>query len=154
MHANALAFAQCMRSHGVPNFPDPGSTNGGGGLQISARQRVGSGASMSVNGVPVSAPAFRSAMQACHSKLPNGGHPSAAMVAQMHARALRFAACMRTHGVAGFPDPQFKNGPGGGGMDIQLNGIDPYAPAFKSAQAACGSIIGKAFAKGPVTSGG
>jgi hypothetical protein len=32
--AQALAFATCMRSHGVPNFPDP-KTNGTGGVTLS-----------------------------------------------------------------------------------------------------------------------
>jgi hypothetical protein len=54
---------------------------------------------------------------------------------------------MRAHGVPNFPDPQF----GGGGVRIQIGGaagIDPNAPAFKSAQQACQSILGRAF-KGP-----
>jgi hypothetical protein len=54
---------------------------------------------------------------------------------------------MRSHGVPNFPDPQF----GGGGVRIQIGGaggIDPNAPAFKSAQQACQSILGRAF-KGP-----
>src|SRR5580692_3962407 len=52
--SDAIAFAQCMRSHGVPNFPDP-SGNGRGGVQIQASQRAGSGSSLKVNGVPVNA---------------------------------------------------------------------------------------------------
>jgi hypothetical protein len=47
---------------------------------------------------------------------------------------------MRSHGVPNFPDPQFQ----GGGSLMRLNGsgIDPSSPAFKSAQAACSSIVG------------
>jgi hypothetical protein len=139
-HSDAVAFAGCMRSHGVPNFPDP-TGNGHGGLDIQASQRSGSGQSMKVNGVPVNAPAFQSAMQQCRSKLPNGGRPTAAEIATMHAKALRFSACMRSHGVPNFPDPQFGSG-GGGEVRLSGAGLDPSSPAFKSAQAACGSIIG------------
>jgi hypothetical protein len=137
--AKGLAFARCMRSHGVPNFPDP---TGGGGLRL----QLQSGPSgTSVNGVAVNGPAFQSAMQACRSYLPNGGHPSAAQTAKAKAQALAMSRCMRSHGVPNFPDPQFRSGPGGG-VGIQLNGpgIDPNSPAFQAAQKACGSIFGKA----------
>jgi hypothetical protein len=139
-HARALAFSRCMRSHGVTNFPDP--TGSGGGIQI---QVQGTPNSTSVNGVEVNGPAFQSAMQACRSHLPNGGHPSAAQTAKAKAQALAMSRCMRSHGVQNFPDPQFGTGPGGGfGIRIGGAGIDPNSPAFKAAQKACGSIFGGA----------
>jgi hypothetical protein len=145
--SSAIAFAACMRTHGVPNFPDPTGT--GGGLQIQASQRAGSGSSLKVNGVPVAAPAFQSAMHACQSKLPNGGHPPAGAAAKARQTALRFAQCMRSHGAPNFPDPQIQSGPGGGiGIRIGGPGVDPNSQAFKSAQTACGSIMGKGFAGG------
>jgi hypothetical protein len=141
-----IAFATCMRAHGVPSFPDPGS-NGRGGLQIQASQRAGSGASMTVNGVSVSAPAFQSAMRTCHNYLPNGGAPSAADVAKMKSEALAMARCMRSHGVPNFPDPQFHTG-SNGGVAFRLGeagGRDlSSSPAFQAAQRACGSIFGGA----------
>ena len=147
-HAKALAFARCMRSHGVPNFPDP---SGGGGGDF--RFQVQSGQSgTSVNGVAVSSASFRSAMQACHSYLPNGGHPTAAQTAKAKAQALAMSRCMRSHGVPNFPDPQFRSGPGGG-IGVRLSGanINPNSPSFQAAQKACGSIFGKAatVTKGP-----
>jgi hypothetical protein len=138
---SAIAFAACMRSHGVPNFPDP-SGNGRGGLEIQASQRAGSAQSMSVNGTPVNAPAFQSAMRTCRSKLPNGGRPTPAQAAKAKASALRFSACMRSHGVPNFPDPQFQGG--GSLMRLGASGIDPSSPSFKSAQTACSSIVGGA----------
>ena len=61
-----------------------------------------------------------------------------------YAAAIAFAKCMRSNGVPNFPDPTFQTGPGGGlGVRIGGPGIDPSSPAFKSAQQACGSIIGK-----------
>jgi hypothetical protein len=141
----ALAFAQCMRSHGVSNFPDP--TGGQLKLQVQATPN-----GTSVNGVEVNGPAFRSAMTACRSDLPNGGHPTAAQTAKAKAQALAMSKCMRTHGVPNFPDPQFRSGPGGG-VGIQLNGagIDPNSPAFQAAQKVCGQIFGGAptVAKAP-----
>jgi hypothetical protein len=147
--ADGLAFAACIRSHGVPNFPDP-STNGSGGIQISASQRSGSGASVNVNGVPVNGATFQKAMSACRHYLPNGGTPSPAKTAQLKAKALEMSRCMRSHGVPNFPDPQFQTAPGGGfGIRLGGPGIDPSSPAFKAAQQACGSIMGGL--KGPAT---
>jgi hypothetical protein len=131
--SQALAFAQCMRAHGVPNFPDP-RTNGGGGLLI--QQKAGSGASLTVNGVSVSSPAFQSAMRSCRSYLPNGGHPPP-LSASRRAALLAFSRCMRAHGITNFPDPTFQNG----GVGLRFgssSGIDPSSPAFQAAQKACG----------------
>jgi hypothetical protein len=133
-----------MRSHGVSNFPDPT----GGRLLLQVQQTPDS---TKVNGVEVSGPVFQSAMHACRSYLPNGGHPSAAQTAKAKAEALAMSRCMRSHGVPNFPDPKFRSGPNGG-VGIQLNGpgIDPNSPAFQAAQKACGSILGApVIAKAP-----
>ena len=136
--SKALAFARCMRSHGVTNFPDPT----GGQLQIQVQRTPDS---TKVNGVEVNGPAFQSAMRACRSYLPNGGHPTAAQVAKAKAQALAMSRCMRSHGVPNFPDPQFGSGPDGGiGVRLGGSGINPSSPAFQAAQKACGSIFGKA----------
>jgi hypothetical protein len=65
MQAQALQFSQCMRAHGVPNFPDPQfNSNGGISLHISAN-----------SGIDPNSPIFKAAQQACQSLLPgaNGG---------------------------------------------------------------------------------
>lgn len=140
-NAQGLKFAACMRSHGVPNFPDPT----GGRLDLRVQQSPGG---TSVNGVTVSTPAFQSAMNSCRSDLPNGGHPTAAQSAKARSQALAMSRCMRAHGVPNFPDPTFQNGPNGGvGVRIGGSGLDPNSPAFQAASKACGSIFGGA---GPV----
>ena len=144
-NSKALDFASCMRSHGVPNFPDP--TGGKIDLQVQKTPD-----STSVNGVQVNGPAFQSAMKSCQSYLPNGGHPTAAQTAKAKSQALAMARCMRTHGVPNFPDPQFQSGPNGSvGVRIGGAGIDPNSPAFQTAQKACGKIFGGAptIAKAP-----
>src|SRR5579862_5527039 len=80
-----LAFARCMRSNGVPNFPDPSS---GGGVTIT-----------SGNGIDPGSPQFQSAQRACQKYLPAEKAPSPAQVAKMQANLLKFSACMRSHGV-------------------------------------------------------
>ena len=122
-----VAFSQCMRAHGVTNFPDPTSN----GLQIPA----------SVN--PRS-PAFRSAQNACKQYLPNGGAPPATPPAD-RAAALAFATSMRAHGLADCPDPAMTP-PTGSASVFVVHGmvfafatqIDPKSPAFRQAAHACG----------------
>ena len=117
--ALALQFADCMRSHGVPNFPDPGSPVGGPGSGISEQ-----------------APAFVSAEQTCN-KLQPGGRPKGSPLPEaQRAAALAQAQCIRKHGVANWPDPTF---PSTGGMFIPATpGVNLQSPAFKQARAACG----------------
>ena len=57
---------------------------------------------------------------------------------------LKFAACMRSHGVPNFPDPS-----GGGGIQIPVgSGINPRSPAFQSAQRSCASCCPAAAREG------
>ncbi len=142
---SGIAFAACMRANGVPNFPDP-TASAGGGIQIQASQRNGSGATMTVNGVPVSAPAFRAAMTKCNSKLPS--HAGQIPIASLRSNALAMAKCMRAHGVPNFPDPQVSAS--GGGVAVRISagsGVDPSSPAFQKAQTICMPLMRRA-AKG------
>jgi hypothetical protein len=139
--ASDIAFSNCMRGHGVPNFPDL-SQGSAGGLQIQASDHSGSGPSTKVNGVPVNGPAFQAAMSKCRSLLPHNGHPPPGGAAAVRKHALKFAECMRSHGVSNFPDPQVTSLPGGG-VGVRMggpgSGIDPSSPAFQAAQKACSS---------------
>lgn len=116
-------FASCMRANGEPNFPDP---NAQGQITVSTS-----------SGVDPQSSQFQKAMQACRKDLPNGGVPTPAQQAQARQSALAFSACMRSHGVPKFPDPQF--GPGGKvTLSIGPNsGFDPRSPQFQNAQKAC-----------------
>ena len=85
-----IRFSQCMRTHGVPNFPDPSGS--GGGIQLPA-------------GANPFSPSFKAAQNACHSLMPFGGpgrgQPSAARKEQL----VQLAQCMRSKGITSFPDP-------------------------------------------------
>jgi hypothetical protein len=136
-----LAFAKCMRSNGVPNFPDP--TAGGGFL-------FHTGA-----GIDPSSPAFEAAQAKCRKLLPSGGAPpgpgaSTNPSPQILAKFLRVARCMREHGVDDFPDPRTSVpsdpfGSAGRGVISDIEGvilifgstIDQQSPAFTRAAAVC-----------------
>jgi hypothetical protein len=116
-----------MRSHGVPNFPDLSST----GMRIE-----GNAQAISVNGVSVNAPAFLTARQTCERYMPHT-YASPAQAAQQRQQGLRFARCMRSHGVPNFPDPKLING-ANGQQQAYLPGINPQSPAFQAAAKTCG----------------
>jgi hypothetical protein len=88
-NASLVAFAVCMRSHGVPNFPDPT----GGGFKNPG------------SGFNPQSPAVQSAQSACHKLLPGGGPGSGPPSAQVEAQMRKVSQCMRAHGIPGFPDP-------------------------------------------------
>jgi hypothetical protein len=135
-YAAALAYARCIRSHGVPNFPDPKQV-AGGGIQISGSR----------SGTNPHSPAFNSAQQSCRPLLPNGGEPTHAEQQKALARMLHSAECMRAHGISGFPDPTLSPPSNRAGYgQITSNGvawlaipdsIDVRSPAFERAAAAC-----------------
>ena len=136
------AFSQCMRRHGIANFPDPGS---GGDLAINVNQL----------GVDPSSPQFQNAQKACQSDLPNGGTVSPQQQQKMQQAALQFSQCMRNHGIASFPDPQFQSGPNGGGVRLQIPaGIDPQSSQFQAAQKACQGLLPKPPGSSTQQSGG
>jgi hypothetical protein len=125
---NALKFAQCMRSHGVPDFPDP--TVSGGKATIRLNGGPGSG-------LDPNSPQFQSAQSACRHLLPNGGQPSPQQQAKARDAALHFAECMRAHGI-NVPDPQVSTNNGGLAIRIPAGqGADPNSPQFQAAQSAC-----------------
>jgi hypothetical protein len=123
-----LAFSKCMRANGVPNFPDLS----GSGMLIE-----GSGQTISVNGISINAPAYQAARAKCQHYMPTRTAASPAQQAQQHARGLKFAKCMRTHGVPNFPDPQVVSSQGGN-QEVRLRGINTQSPAFQTAAKACG----------------
>jgi hypothetical protein len=88
-----VKFAECMRSNGVPKFPDPSAS---GQLTIDA---IANGTSLDT-----SSPTFAQALGACKSLEPAGFEGSARSTQQQSA-ALKFAQCIRANGVTDFPDP-------------------------------------------------
>jgi hypothetical protein len=134
-HAKAfVAFSECMRAHGVTNFPDPSSS---GGIQITPSM-----------GISPFSPSFKGAQAKCSHLLPNGGPGHVKPTRQQVARAVAMSQCMRDHGVTGFPDPATKMPANRqdygelenrGGIIIAIpKSIDAQSPAFTQAGRACG----------------
>jgi hypothetical protein len=95
-----LAYASCMRSHGVPDFPDPASS---GGIPKETSQQLGIGDSE-----------LSAAQNDCQHLIPGGqslnGQTSHTVTAQQQQDYLKVAACMHAHGITNFPEPSFSGG--------------------------------------------
>jgi hypothetical protein len=89
----AVKFSECVRAHGVSAFPDPDAS---GELTIDG---VVNGSSLDSDSA-----AFTRAISACKNLEPAGftGHKRSD---QEQVGALKFAQCIREHGVKDFPDP-------------------------------------------------
>lgn len=126
----ALKYVSCMRSHGILNFPDPTSS---GALNVHFATG-GKGGSPQSSGINRDSSQYISADQACRHLLP-GGVATPAQNQRSLARGLKFAQCMRNHGVPDFPDPSAAN-------VVHLGtGVDPSSPEFRRAQKSCESLV-------------
>jgi hypothetical protein len=85
-HEKAVKFAECMRANGVPHFPDPDPK---GDYNF---------------GVDVTREVWLKAIDACKALKPPGAL-SAKRTPKEQSASLRFAQCVRDHGVKDFPDP-------------------------------------------------
>lgn len=127
-YAQELALAQCMRGHGVPDFPDP-RASGGYGL-TSSGSIVGSGGSP----IDINSSQAQSAYGACRHLLPGG--PTISQLEQDVQQAqesqakelpavLKWEQCVRGHGVPNFPK----------------SAVNPNSPQFQAALSACHHLL-------------
>jgi hypothetical protein len=122
-YQQAVAYAACIRQHGVPAFPDPNSQGvfpNSGGLDLSSAQ-------------------FKAAAAACKSLEPS---PNTSRYQAGYQQLLKYSACMRSHGITSYPDPTLSDSgvttnftPGTGPGEI-----DTSSAQFKSASTACQSL--------------
>jgi hypothetical protein len=117
--SKAERFSACMRAHGEPQFPDPSAQ---GSFSLPA-------------GMSTSSPQFQAAQQACKSLAPPGPLNGHSVNQANLAKTLKFVACMRSHGVATFPDPNPQGKLQGGGS-VPIN-----SPQFFSAYRTCRALL-------------
>jgi hypothetical protein len=116
-----------MRSHGVPDFPDP---DGSG--QISKREMIQ---------LQVSTARLQAAQRACIHLWPYQPATGAEQRQQL-TEYLKFARCMRSDGVPGFPDPTV----GSGGrvefpISVSRDGFNPHSPQILAKAYACKRVL-------------
>lgn len=133
---STLAYAQCMRAHGITDFPDPGSD---GELSLNAAPGTD---------LDPGNPTYQAADAACTALLP----PKQAPPSGLAAANLKYAQCMRAHGVSDFPDPKPD-----GSLQVQAapgTDLDPRNPAYKAADGACKQYQPNGGAGGGLSTGG
>jgi hypothetical protein len=128
-NSQAVAYSRCMRAHGVPDFPDPA---GRGGVPKVTPQQAG-----------VSNARFQLAQRACAPLL----QPSPAQAPQIMTGLLKFARCMRSAGIAAWPDPTTDRN---GQPVFDIPGIDPDSPPVSNAAGQCTHLLVPS-ATGPTT---
>ncbi len=120
----AYAYARCMRSHGVSDFPDPK-------VRISPGH---SSVAFGVNPSETGSPHFETAQRACQRILPAPSDSRAEQ--QTHKQTLlAFARCLRAHGIHDFPDPDTQ-----GQLPLPTviaAGVDIHSRTFLDAAKAC-----------------
>jgi hypothetical protein len=129
-----LAFSRCMREAGI-DFPDPVAGGSGPG-----RVQIG-------EGTPPQK--LRDATERCRKRTGGGPRPlTEEQQAEFRDAALKFARCMRAHGVD-IPDPTTS----GEGAVIRMEpgserAADMRSPAFQRAQAFCARHMPRASSGG------
>ena len=135
-YQTAVAYTRCVRSHGIPDFPDPDSSG-----QISKER---------VLQLKVSGSVLEAAQAACQSLWPYQP-PSQAQQRQELADDLKFAQCMRSRGLPNFPDPT----PGADGprfvLSISKDGFDPHSPQVLAKAHGCQHVLPAGSGLPPVT---
>ncbi len=129
-----LKLAACFRAHGV-NVPDPSPTSAGG-----ASSQGGSPAFKALQNY--SRTQIQSAFDACRAEAVQAFpalNLSPAQRAQRQQQLVKFAQCLRSHGL-NVPDPTFNGSGGAFGFGQGFRSLDLNSPAFKSAFAACQSL--------------
>ena len=135
-NAPLLAFSQCMRARGVPDFPDPqpGATN----AKFPSVQQLG-----------VSSSVYQAADSACQHLLPAGTDDQfpPAEVQQLLIGMRQFSQCMRSHGVPNWPDPSV-DAAGRPGFDLGHHGFsrtEAHSPQLGAREDECQNLLPSAL---------
>lgn len=127
-YVDGVKYAQCMRTHSVPNFPDPNSQG-----QFVSIHGVLNGQKVDFNSSH-----YVSANKVCEHLLPNGGQATPAEMEALVAQALKYVHCLRAHGIPNMPDPTSSNG--NVGISFAHTELSPDSPRLQAAMKTCQSL--------------
>ena len=122
--SDKLGQARCLRAHGVPNYPDPNASGG----PPNAKQLIAS-------------PQGQAAVRAC-SYWGNRIHNDVAAQNQaVMGEYVRFAQCMRAHGLPNFPDPVYAEWRVEFVLSASQDGFDAHSPRVLAKARQCESVL-------------
>jgi hypothetical protein len=119
LSAAAQRYSACMRSHGIPDFPDmvvqDGTVHPPNDTTFKSKLRAN--------------PAAQRACQPILDALPPSAHGGSQQLSASDLNKVRqFATCMRSHGFPHFPDPK---------ADGSFQGVGAVTPQLKAAGEEC-----------------
>jgi len=123
--SDKLGFARCLRAHGVPNYPDP---NASGQEPPGAKQLIFT-------------PRGQAAVGACNSWGNRIHNDVAGQNQAVMGEYVRFARCMRAHGLPSFPDPAYAEGRVEFVLRASQDGFDPHSPQVLAKAHQCESVL-------------
>jgi hypothetical protein len=131
VNSQLLAFSRCMRSNGLPGFPDP--LPGQVTAKFPNAQDLG-----------VSTSLYQTAQNDCQHLLPNGGNAPNQTEVQQELTGMRsFSQCMRSHEVPNWPDP-IVDSQGRPVFDLGRAGIsqgEARSPQLTATMQECGHLL-------------
>lgn len=125
--SDKLGFARCLRTHGVPDYPDP---NAAGQEPSTPNPKQ-----------LISTPQGQAAVGACGYWSDRIHGDVAAQNQATLAEYVRFAQCMRSHGLPDFPDPVNSEGRVEFVLSASQDGFDPHSPQVLAQARACQSVL-------------
>jgi hypothetical protein len=129
---SAIAFAHCMRSHHIQNWPDP-EPDGQFDKSKITLQKLG-----------VLRSQLQAAEKACQYLLPGSSQSPQSQDRTMMNAMLNFARCVRAHGVPNWPDPVAESDPGQPntpGFPRNMPGVNLNSPQVKHATKTCQYLL-------------
>jgi hypothetical protein len=129
-YTQELALAQCMRAHGLPTFPNPSASGGFSSTVLTTFDTsTGQAAYGTCRHLLTGAPSI-SQLQAVLQE-------EQAREAKALPALVKFAQCMRSHGVPDFSLP----GQGSAAPSGKTPGYNPDSPQFQAAVRTCQSVL-------------
>ncbi|SRR6266581_663541 len=123
--SDKLGLARCLRTHGVPNYPDP---NAAGQEPPNSKQLIRT-------------PQGQAAVSTCSYWGDRIHNDVAAQNQAVLAEYVRFAQCMRSHGLPNFPDPVYAEGRVEFVLSASQDGFDPHSPQVLAKARECESVL-------------
>jgi hypothetical protein len=123
--SDKVGFAHCLRTHGVPDYPDPDAA---GQEPPNSKQLIGT-------------PQGQAAVNACSywgSRIQND---VAAQNQAVRVEYVRFAECMRSHGLPNFPGPVYAEGRVEFVLSASQDGFDPHSPQVLAKARECEHVL-------------
>jgi hypothetical protein len=124
-YAQTVKYSDCIRSHGVSNFPDPFPSGG---------------YPASISEINQQAPAVQSALVSCARLQPGANRTRQGLTAAQLKGMVLNARCIRRHGVPNFPDPTSTPSPSSSGDPFVPGDLNVRSPAVEQAAGACAHV--------------